>query len=52
MQDDQLEPTHNINVPIQDIAKKTYREQWTIEIGGVRGSERSVLAAQHDDYDK
>ena len=30
-QDDQLEPTYNISVPIQDVALKTYQEQWTID---------------------
>ena len=32
-QDDQLEPIYDSSVPIQDIALKTYREQWTIEMG-------------------
>ena len=50
-QDDQLEPIYNSSVPIQDVALKTYRVQWTIEMGGVRGSGRSVLAARHDDDD-
>ena len=36
-------------VPIQDVALKTYRERWTIERGGRRGSGRSVLAVRHDD---
>ena len=48
---DQLEPIYYISVPIQDIALKTYREQWTIEMAGWWGSERSVLAAQYDDDD-
>ena len=48
---DQLEPTYNSSVPIQDITLKTYREQWTIETGGERASERSVLPARHDDDD-
>ena len=43
--DDQLEPIYNSSVPIQDIALKTYREWWTIEMGGERGSVR------HDDDD-
>ena len=30
--------------PAQDVALKTYREQWTIETGGGRGSGRFVLA--------
>ena len=44
-QDDQLEPIYNSSVPLQDIALKTCRTQWTIEMGGKRGSERYVLAA-------
>ena len=43
--DDQLEPIYNSSVPIQDVALKTYREQWMIETGGGRGSGRCVLAA-------
>ena len=50
-QDDQLEPIYNSSMLIQDVALKTYREQWTIETGGKRGSGRSVLAARHDDDD-
>ena len=50
-QDDQLEAIYNNYVPIQDIALKTSRKQWTIETGGERGSGRSVLAARHDDDD-
>ena len=48
-QDDQLEPIYNSSVLIQDVAWKTFQERWTIETGGERGSERSVLPAQHDD---
>ena len=51
MQDDQQEPIFNSSVPIQDIAWKTSRERWMIEMGGERGSGRSVLAARHDDDD-
>ena len=47
-QDDQLEHIYNSSVPIQDVA---YRERWTIETGGEKGSVRSVLAARHDDDD-
>ena len=47
-QDDQLEPTYNSSVPIQDIALKTYRERWTTEKGRVKGSGSSVLAVRHD----
>ena len=36
-QDNQLEPIYNSSVPIQDIALKTYRERWMIEIGGGEG---------------
>ena len=36
-------------MPIQDIALKSSWEQWTIDMGGERGSGRSMLAAQHDD---
>ena len=50
-QDDQLEPTYNSSVPIQDVALKTYRELRTIEKGNGRGSGRSALAARHDDDD-
>ena len=50
-QDDQLEPVYNSSVPIQDVALKTYLEQWTIETGGKRGSGRSILLAQHDEDD-
>ena len=49
--DDQLGPIYNSSVPIQDIAWKTFRERWTIEKGGERGSGRSMLAARHDDDD-
>ena len=50
-QDDQLEPIYNSSVPIQDVALKIYWERWTIEKGGERGSERSVLVALHNDDD-
>ena len=50
-QDDQLEPIHNHSVSIQDIVLNTYRERWTIEKGGERGSGISVMAARHDDDD-
>ena len=51
-QDDQLEPTYNSSVPIQDVALKTYRKRWAIEKGGGRGSGISVLMARHDDDDE
>ena len=50
-QDDQLEPTYNSSVPIEDIALKSYRERWAIGRGGERGSGISALAARHDDDD-
>ena len=39
------------SVPIQDVALKTSRKQWTIGTNGERGPGRPVLAAQHDDDD-
>ena len=36
-QDDQIESIYNCSVQIQDIAWKTYRERWTIEMDGERG---------------
>ena len=50
-QDNQLEPIYISSVLIKDVAWKTSREQWTIETGGKRGSERSVLAVQYDNDD-
>ncbi len=50
-QDDHPKPIYSSSVPIQDVALKTSREQWTIETGGKRESGRSMLAAQHDDDD-
>ena len=50
-QDDQLEPTYNSSVSIQDVALKTYQKQWMIGRGGKRGSGISVLMARHDDDD-
>ena len=35
---DKLELINKNFVPIQDVAWKTYRERWTIETGGERGS--------------
>ena len=51
-QDDQLEPTYSSSVPIQDVAPKTCRKQWTIEKGGEKKSGISVLMARHDDDDE
>ena len=50
-QDDQLQPTYSISVPIQDVALNTGREQWTIGRYGKRGSVISVLAVRYDDED-
>ena len=50
-QDEQQEPIYSSSLPIQDIALKTFREQWTIDTGGERESGRSALAARHDDDD-
>ena len=47
--DDRLEPMYSSSVPIQDVAWKTCRKRWTIEMGGERGTWRSLLAAWHDD---
>ena len=37
-QDNQLKPTYSSSVPLRDVTLKIYREQWTIERGGERGS--------------
>ena len=42
---DQLKPIYNSSMLIQDIALKTYREQWTIEKRSGRGSGRFALEA-------
>ena len=49
---DQQEPTYNSSVPIQVVAWKTSRVRRTIETGGEREPERSVLAVRHDDNDE
>ena len=46
---DQLEPVYNSSVLVQDVAWKTYREQWTIETSDKWGPGKSVLKARHDD---
>ena len=51
MQEDQLEPTYNSSVLIQDVALKTCQKRWTIERGGGKGSGISVLMARQDDDD-
>ena len=48
-QNDQLEPTYNSSVPIQDVALKTKRKRWTIEKGGGLGSVIYVQMVRHDD---
>ena len=50
-QDDQLEPTYNSSVSIEDVTLRTCRMQWTIEKGGGRESRISVLMTRHDDDD-
>ena len=45
------ELTYNSSVPIKDVAWKTCRERYTIEMSGERGLGKSVLAARYDDYD-
>ena len=46
--EDQREPISNSFVPIQDVAWRTCREPWTIDMGGERESMKSILAAQRD----
>ena len=50
-QRDQLEPTYNSTVPVQDVALNTCRERWTIEKSSGKGLGRCALAARHDDDD-
>ena len=45
------EPTCSTYVSILDVALRICQKKWTIEKGGERGSEISVLIAQHDDND-
>ena len=52
MDEQSLEPINNNSVPIQYIAWKTCRERWAIEIGGEKGSGRSMPAASHDGDDE
>ena len=49
--DDQLEPTYISSVPIQDVALRTSRKQWTIGRGGESGSGISVVMVWRDDND-
>ena len=39
------------SVPIQHMALKTYREQWTIDVGGKRRSGRCMRKERKDDED-
>ena len=48
---DQLEPINNSSVSIQEEAFKICQEQCTKETSGVRESDKSGLAAWHDDDD-
>ena len=50
-QDDQLEPTYNSSVLIQDVALKTNWKQLMMEKGGGRESGRSAQVAGHNDDD-
>ena len=49
--DNQEEPIYSSSVPLQDVARKTSWEQWTIEMGGEKGSGKSMLAMRCDDDD-
>ena len=49
--ENQLESIYNSSVLIQDVTWKTSQKQWMIEMGGERGSGRSMLAVWHDDDD-
>ena len=48
---DQLELIYNSSVLIQDVARKTSRERWTIGTSGGSGSGKSVRPARYDDED-
>ena len=49
-QDDQIGPTYNSSVLIQDVALKTYRKRWKIEKG--RERVREIRADDEDDEEK
>ena len=51
-QDMQLKLTYSSSVPIRDVALRTCRNQWTIGRCDERGSEISMLIAQHDNNTK
>ena len=42
-QDDQLQSTYNSSVSIRDVSLKTFWKQWTIGMGGERGSGISIF---------
>ena len=42
-------PARTYIQPLQDVALKTCRKQWTIEKGGEKESGRSVLMERHND---
>ena len=46
--EDKLRPIYNNSVLTQDVALKTNREQWTIEMRGEGEPWKSVLLARHD----
>ena len=48
-QDVQFEPTYSSSVPIQDVAQRICRKQWTLGWCGDRGSGIPALIARHDD---
>ena len=50
-QGDKLEPTYSCSVRIWGVALRTCWKWWTIGRGAEKGSEISVLMAQHDDDD-
>ncbi len=50
-QDVQLEPIYSSSVPLQDVALRICRKQWTIERCRQIESGMSVLMAQHEDDD-
>ena len=43
MLEELLEPIYHSSVPIQNVARKTSQEQWTMETGGERCSGRSTM---------
>ena len=44
-EDDCLEPTYNSSVLVKDVALRTSRKQWTIEMGDRKGTGISMLEA-------